>query len=221
MGIFEARVTRFSVLVQVDGKSVLCFLPNPGRLEELLVPGVEVLLRSVGKGWRKTAYDIVGVECCGQMVSVDSRLPNRLVYEALKNRDMPEFAKYPIIKLEHFYGHTRFDFLLRGDAEHCLLEVKSCTLVRDGVAMFPDAPTKRGARHVLELAKAKNDGYRACILFIIQRRDAYVFKPNDEVDKAFGENLRQAVKSGVEVYAYTSEFVGDKIMLRGKVEVAL
>lgn len=221
-GVFEARVTRFSILTKVDSKRVLCFLPNPGRLEELLVPGAEVLLKSVGKNERKTAYDVVGVKCCGgQIVSVDSRLPNKLVYEALKNRELPEFADYTIIKAEPLYEHVRFDFLLSGDADKCLLEVKSCTLVRDGVAMFPDAPTMRGAKHVLELVKAKNDGYRACIFFLVQRIDAHIFRPNYEMDKVFGENLRRAVKSGVEAYAYTSEFSEDKIMLRRKIEVTL
>ncbi|MEM2911557.1 MAG: DNA/RNA nuclease SfsA [Candidatus Bathyarchaeia archaeon] len=220
-GIFKARITRFSVLVQVSDKNVVCFLPNPGRLEELLVFGVQVVLKEVEKGERKTLYDLVGVYHSNQIVSVDSRIPNRLVFEALKNKDLPEFAKYVKIKPEHLYGHTRFDFLLSDNDVPCLLEVKSCTLVKEGVAMFPDAPTKRGTRHVLELVKAKNEGYRACILFIIQRTDAYAFKPNDEIDVAFGKALRQAVESGVEVYAYSSEFIADRIMLKGRVEVIL
>jgi sugar fermentation stimulation protein A len=152
---------------------------------------------------------------------VDSRVPNRLVFEALKNRALKEFAEYCTIKPEPFYGHTRFDFLLGNHEELCLLEVKSCTLVRDGIAMFPDAKTERGTRHVMELLKAKEEGYRACILFIIQRADAHSFSPADDVDKEFGEALRQASKGGVEVYAYSSEFIGDKILLRGRVKVEL
>ncbi|MEM3640940.1 MAG: DNA/RNA nuclease SfsA [Candidatus Bathyarchaeia archaeon] len=220
-GVLKMRVTRFSALVQVDGKAFLCFLPNPGRLEELLVLNAEVILKKVKRNGRKTIYDLVGVRSGGQIVSVDSRLPNKLVFEALKNKDLPEFPEYSVIKPEHLYGHTRFDFLLSDNAESCLLEVKSCTLVKDGIAMFPDAPTKRGVRHVLELAKAKNEGYRACILFIIQRADAYMFKPNDEIDLAFGKALRQAAERGVEVYAYKSEFVEDKVVLNGKVKVVI
>jgi sugar fermentation stimulation protein A len=152
---------------------------------------------------------------------VDSRVPNRLVLEALKNKALKEFAEYSTIKPEPSYGHTRFDFLLGNHKELCLLEVKSCTLVRDGIAMFPDAKTERGTRHVMELLKAKEKGYRACILFIIQRADAHSFSPADDVDEEFGEALRQASKEGVEVYAYSSEFIGDKIILRGKVKVEL
>ncbi len=220
-GIFKARVTRFSVLVQVGDKNVVCFLPNPGKLEELLVFDAQVILREAKKGDRKTLYDLVGVYHGDQIVSVDSRLPNRLVFESLKNRDLPEFAGYVKIKPEYLYGHTRFDFLLSGNDVPCLLEVKSCTLVRGGVAMFPDAPTKRGTRHVLELVKAKNEGYRACILFIIQRTDAYVFKPNDETDTAFGKALRYAAECGVEAYAYSSEFKVDRMALKGRVKVIL
>lgn len=220
-GIFKARITRFSALVQVDNKKVVCFLPNPGRLEELLFLGAQVVLKEAEKSERKTLYDVVGVYYGNQIVSVDSRLPNKLVFEALKDRDLPEFSQYTEVKPEYLYGHTRFDFLLSDNNMPCLLEVKSCTLVKGGVAMFPDAPTKRGTRHLLELVKAKNEGYRACILFVIQRTDAYSFKPNDEMDVVFGKALRHAAESGVEVYAYSSEFKLDRIVLKRMVKVAL
>lgn len=220
-GIFKARLTRFSVLVQVGDKTMVCFLPNPGRLEELLVFDAQVILKEVGKDERKTLYDLLGVHHNNQIVSIDSRLPNKLVFDALKNRDLPEFSQYDKIKPEHLYGHTRFDFLLNNNWASCLLEVKSCTLVNCGVAMFPDAPTKRGTRHILELVKAKKEGYRACILFMIQRTDAYAFKPNDEMDIVFGDALRQAVQRGVEVYAYSSEFATERITLKGRVKVVL
>ncbi|MEM3703923.1 MAG: DNA/RNA nuclease SfsA [Candidatus Bathyarchaeia archaeon] len=220
-GTFKARVTRFSVLVQVGDKTVVCFLPNPGRLEELLTFDAQAVLKEAGRGERKTLYDLVGVYHGNQIVSVDSRLPNRLVFEALKNRNLPELSQYAKIKPEHLYGHTRFDFLLSNNNAPCLLEVKSCTLVKDGVAMFPDAPTKRGTRHVLELVKAKNSGYRTCILFMIQRTDMYAFKPNDKMDVAFGKALREAMERGVEVYAYSSEFAVDRIVLKGRVKVVL
>lgn len=131
---------------------------------------------------------------------------------------MKEFSKHNTVKPEYPYGHTRFDFLLSNGHEHCLLEVKSCTLVKDGVAMFPDAETKRGSRHVKDLLEAKNEGYRACILFVIQRTDASVFSPNDEADPEFGKVLRHAATQGVEVYAYCSEFVEDRIVLREKLK---
>jgi len=174
-------------------------------MHELLAPGTEVIVREVLKENRKTSYDLIGVFYNGQMVSVDSRVPNKLVLEALKNRDIKELSGYNIIKPEYGYGHTRFDFFLANEHESCLLEVKSSTLVKDGVAMFPDAKTERGRRHVRDLVKAKKEGYRACVLFIVQRTDAHVFAPNDETDPEFGKALRNAAVEGIEVYAHKME----------------
>lgn len=209
-------------MVKVEDRILPAFLPNPGRMCELLTPGTEVILREIAtKKNRKTDYDLIGVVYNGQMVSVDSRVPNKLVLEALKNGDIEELSEYNTIKPEYSYGHTRFDFLLANKYERCLLEVKSCTLVKEGVAMFPDAETERGRKHLRDLMKAKREGYRSCVLFVIQRIDAQVFAPNDETDPEFGRALREAAEEGVEVYAYYSKFTGDMIMLKGKVRVEL
>jgi len=220
-GVFQERPNRFLALVKIEDRILPSFLPNPGRMHELLTPGTQVILREVLKEDRKTDYDLIGVFYNEQMVSVDSRVPNKLVLEALKNGDIKELSEYTIIKPEYGYGHTRFDFFLANEHESCLLEVKSCTLVKDGIALFPDAETERGRRHVRDLMKAKTEGYRACVLFVVQRTDADVFAPNDEIDPEFGKVLRDAAVVGVEVYAYYSEFVGNKIALKGKVKVEL
>lgn len=220
-GTFQKRPNRFLALVKVENKILPAFLPNPGRMHELLASGTTVILREVLKQNRKTNYDLIGVFVSGQLVSVDSRVSNRLVLEALRNQNIEELSEYNVIKPEFNYGHTRFDFFLANEFQRCLLEVKSCTLVKDGVALFPDAETKRGRRHVRDLMKAKREGYRACILFIIQRADAHVFSPNDETDPLFGKILRDAVAKGVEVYAYYSEFTDNRITLKGKINVKL
>ena len=220
-GVFQERSNRFLALVRVEDMILPSFLPNPGRMHELLTPGTEVVLREVLKEDRKTDYDLIGVFYNGQVVSVDSRVPNKFVLEALRNGDIEELLEYNVIKPEYGYGHTRFDFFLANDYESCLLEVKSCTLVKGSVALFPDAETERGRRHMRDLVKAKKEGYRACVLFVVQRTDADVFAPNDETDSEFGKVLRDAAVKGVEVYAYYSELVGKKITLRGKVKVEL
>ncbi|MEM3550723.1 MAG: DNA/RNA nuclease SfsA [Candidatus Bathyarchaeia archaeon] len=220
-GIFIRRMTRFTALVHFKSKNVLCFLPNPGRLHELLTPGVKVILKRPAFLKRKTCYDLIGVYCGLQLVSIDSRIPNRLVSKALKNGDIPEFSGYRKIITEYRHGNSRFDFLLSNDFAPCLLEVKSCTLVMDGVAMFPDAKTVRGTKQVLQLSKAKKEGFRACILFIVQRMDASSFTLNEKADPNFARVLREASKCGVEVYAYRSEFDGYKIALNGRINVKL
>ena len=204
-GVFQQRPNRFAAFVKIGDAISLAFLPNPGRMHELLIPGTEVFLRKVTKEKRKTCYDLIGVSYNSQMVSLDSRVPNKLVLEALRNQDIAELSKYRVIKPEFRYGHSRFDFFLANELESCLLEVKSSTLVKDGLAMFPDAVTERGRRHVNELVKAKKEGYRACILFLIQRIDAHSFAPSDETDPKFGKALRNAANEGVEVYAYKTE----------------
>jgi len=220
-GVFRERPNRFLALVRVGKRTLPSFVPNPGRMLELLTLGSEVILREVLKENRKTSYDLIGVLYNGQMVSVDSRVPNKLVLEALRNKDIEELSEYDRIRPEYGYGHTRFDFLLTNKLEQCLLEVKSCTLVKDGRAMFPDAKTERGRRHVMDLMEAKEEGYRACVLFIVQRTNAWVFSPNDETDPEFGKVLREAAVKGVEVYAYSSEFTEDRITLKGKIRVEL
>jgi sugar fermentation stimulation protein A len=204
-GVFQERPNRFSALVKVKDKILLTYLPNPGRMHELLIPGTEVILREVVKDNRKTGYDLIGVIYNGHWVSVDSRVPNKLVLEALRNQDIKDLSEYSVIKPEYGYGHTRFDFFLTNKRESCFLEVKSATLVKDGVAMFPDAVTERGKRHVNDLVKAKKEGYRACVLFLVQRADAYSFAPDDETDPKFGKALRNAAAEGVEIYAYKME----------------
>lgn len=220
-GIFHERPNRFLALVKIDNRILPTFLPNPGRMHELLTPGTKVILREVLRENRKTSHDLIGVLYDGQMVSVDSRLPNGLVLRALKNGDIEELSRYSAIKPEHSHGNARFDFFLANERERCLLEVKSCTLVKGGIAMFPDAKTERGRRHVIDLMEAKKEGYRACVLFIVQRSDAHVFSPNDEADPEFGEALRDASVKGVEVYAYCSAFTGNKITLKGRLRVEL
>ncbi|MFQ5975377.1 MAG: DNA/RNA nuclease SfsA [Candidatus Hydrothermarchaeales archaeon] len=220
-GVFYKRLNRYLALVKIDGKRVYCFVPNPGRMEELLVSGKLVVLKKVLKEDRKTSYDLIGVHHKNQIISIDSRIPNKLVFDALKNRKMIEFSGYNSIKMEPRYGNSRLDFLLYNDSEMCLLEVKSCTLVKDGRALFPDAPTERGRRHLMELIKAKKEGLRSCILFLIQRTDAKVFSPNDKTDPKFGMALREAEKEGVDIYAYSSEFKDNKIILKGKIRVDL
>ena len=188
---------------------------------DLLRPGKPVVLRKMPWTGRKTQYDLIGVCHMDQVICVDSRIPNRLVHRALKNGDIAELDEYTRIRPEFKYNHRRFDFLLTNHSVPCLLEVKSCTLVHHGTALFPDAVTTRGRRQVEKLVEAVAGGYRGCVLFVVQRTDASVFSPDYEVDPRFGAALCRAAQAGVDVYAYYSEFAGTEIALKGKLEVQL
>jgi sugar fermentation stimulation protein A len=202
-GRLVTRDNRFRVTVEVGDREVWAHLPNSGRLGELLVQGRRVILVEKPAAGRKTGYDLSLVEHDGRWVSVDARLPNDLVEEALVSGWLEPLAGYSVLRREVTFGHSRFDFLLEApERAPCLVEVKSITLVVDRLGCFPDAVTLRGRRHVNELAQAVAAGYRAAVIFCVQRDDAMGVRPHDESDPDFGQALRTAAEQGVEVYAY-------------------
>ena len=218
--VFQSRPNRFLAVVLVDSIETLCFVPNPGRMKELLYRGARVYLMPVQSDTRKTHYNLTLVDHHGILVSVDSSVPNKLVGEAIDKGIIEPFREFQIKKAEYTFGESRLDFLLEGDSGKLLLEVKSCTLIRDGVALFPDAPTKRGSRHLQTLTQGLTQG-RSAVFFLIQRPDAKSFRPNEETDPDFTSNLKEAKENGVEVYAYSSRVAFDGVFLRSRVPIDL
>ena len=204
-----SRPNRFLGIVELEGEPVQCFIPNPGRMHELMVPGTLVYLIHRPGEHRKTDYDLTLVEYNDTLVSIDSRLPNHMLKEAINKAQLPEFKGYQVEQTEPTFHDSRLDIKLSDGTNQILMEAKSCTLVENNIALFPDAPTKRGARHMTTLIKALEHG-RAAVCFIIQRNDATEWRPNHQMDPDFAENIRKAVQNGVEAYAYTCE-----INLRG------
>lgn len=224
--VFQRRDNRFRVQVQVAGHKKAAHLPNSGRLGELLVPGRRVWLAPADlrrKPQRRTAYDLALVEFEDRLVSVDARLPGRLVGEALRRDQLAGFDKLSAVRREVRFGKSRLDFRLDAGAQgsSCWIEVKSVTLVEDGTARFPDAPTLRGQRHLRELINAVEQGDRAAVLFVVQRDDAQVFEPHDQADPAFGQTLRRAAQAGVEVYAWRCSVTLERITLVNTISVNL
>lgn len=219
-GRFLSRPNRFLGIVSISGKSFECHIPNPGRMKELMIKNIRVFLKKADNPNRKTRFDMVGVDLGLTLVSMDSQLPNKLLYYSLTHDLVPE-VRYPHVQKEKQFGDSRIDFFLQDDKEKCLMEVKSCTLVHDGLARFPDAPTKRGSRHVRELIEAKKKGMRSIVFFCIQRPDASSFSPNDETDPMFGRVLRRAASEGVEILAYTCNYSITEIELKSRVKIVL
>lgn len=217
---FKARLNRFLGEVDMDGGPALCFIPNPGRMEELLRIDAQVYLLERSSEHRKTRYDLVLVDLDGTLVSVDSRTPNRVVAEAIEARRLAEFRGLRIDKREPVFEDSRLDFRLADGSDSLLLEVKSCTLVEDGTGLFPDAPTERGSRHLHALVRALEAG-RAAVLFLIQRADATSFIPNERTDPLFADALREAATRGVEVYAYNSKVTFEGVSINRRVPVKL
>lgn len=218
---FLERLNRFVARVLIESVEALAHVPSSGRMRELLVPGAAVYLQPTAGPGRRTDYKLLLVDYAGTMVSVDSLLPNRLLYHVFRHRALPGFENYNETRREVAYREGRIDFLLTGEKDRCLVEVKSVTLVQNGEARFPDAPTQRGARHLRELAHAVGEGCRAAVIFVVQRDDGIYFTPNDGRDPEFGTALREARRQGVEVLALGCRVELPQVRLLGPLPVLL
>lgn len=219
-GEFVVRLNRFAARVRVDGRDVLAHVPNSGRMTELLVPGAPALLAPAPQGAvRKTAYDLTLIRYRDQWVGVDARLPNALFAEALTEGRLAPFRDFPDFRREARWGASRFDFLLTGDGRSCLVETKSVNLVEDGTALFPDAPTARGVRHLETLTASVREGMEAAVVFVVQRADAVRLMPHAGADPAFAAALAAAGAAGVTLLAYTCRVTAREMRIDGPIPV--
>ena len=191
---FLARPNRFLAQVRLDGAETVCHVKNTGRCRELLLPGAPVILEKAANPARRTAYDLVAVYKGDTLVNIDSQAPNRLAAEYL-----PTLFPGAGIRPECVFGDSRLDFRVELPAGAAYVEVKGVTLEEDGLALFPDAPTARGTRHLRALMRAKGAGYGAAVLFVIQMEGCREFAPNGRTDPEFVRTLRQARDAGVDV----------------------
>lgn len=173
LGRFCRRENRFAAIVTIGRRNHRVHVPNPGRMRELLTPGRTTLLRHCTSVGRRTRYDLIQVRASGRWIGVDTRTPNALVRWYLTKGRLPLLpGRLGEWRSEVPYGRSRFDFRVQAGGTDWLLEIKSVNLVEQRCALFPDAPTERGARHMHELAQARKKGQQAAVCFIIQRSDA-------------------------------------------------
>jgi len=215
------RDNRFRATVFVDGSEAWAHVPNSGRLTELFTPGRRVWLSRAENPNRKTAFDLRLVEYADQLVSVDARLPNHLFEEYLSSQTSDVSKDIRSLKREVWFGDSRLDFRLEDEEGIWWVETKSVTLVENGLASFPDAPTARGRRHLLELGEAAQKGVRAAVVFVVQRSDAVHFMPHVEADPEFAKILKQVSKLGVQVLAYICQVSFMKIYISGAIPCKL
>lgn len=189
--IFRGRPNRFTVECFLRGKTVKAYLPNPGRLWELLLPGSELyLLKNPSKD--KLSYTVIATERDGIPILLHTHLTNSLVEGLIKEKRIPGFEDVDLIRREVSFGKSRYDFLLSRGRKQLVLEVKTCTLFGDTLAMFPDAVTERGSRHILELSELKRKGIDGSILFVVQWPYARYFMPEYHTDFDFSRNFINA-----------------------------
>jgi sugar fermentation stimulation protein A len=219
---FISRPNRFHGNILLNGKEIKVHVPNTGRCREILVPGCTVFLREETNPTRKTPYDLIAAYKGNKLISIDSHIPNKVVDEALKNKKIEGLENYTNILREKTFGKSRFDFKLSTEkGEEYFLEVKGVTLEEDGYSRFPDAPTERGTKHLLELVQAKKEGYGAGVIFLIQLKEVSKFSSNDDTDKEFGAALRFAKENGVDIFAYNCIVTEDGIEINEKVIIDL
>lgn len=218
-GYFHNRINRFIGKVYINNELVNVHIPNTGRMKELLVKDAKVLVRRVNDSKRKTKYDLLMVYKDNELVAIDSRLPNTLLYNGFTKKEIDYFTDYYDVKREVNFGNSRFDIGLIGNRTNTLIEAKCVTLVENKVAKFPDAPTERGVKHLRELIKAKEQGFEAGVFFIVQRKDANVFIPNWDMDTEFSLELNNAYKKGVIVKAIKCKVTMNSVSLYKEIDV--
>jgi sugar fermentation stimulation protein A len=197
--VFLERPNRFIAHCTVDGMLETVHVKNTGRCRELLVPGATVYLEKSSNPNRKTAYDLVTVETPFGLVNMDAAAPNQVAGELLRAGAI--LSSPTLVQPEVRFGASRLDFYAENDRQRLFVEVKGVTLRQGEWAVFPDAPTVRGAKHMGELVQAVAQGYRAMALLIVQMGGCTAFRPNRETDPAFCRALRDARDAGVEVRA--------------------
>ena len=224
-GRFISRPNRFIAQVEIEGKEHTVHVKNTGRCRELLREGVTVYLEKSSNPNRKTAFDLVAVEKIREgkeslLVNMDSQIPNAVAYEWLKGEN-PLFSQNAKVKREVTFGDSRFDLYVEDGDRKAFVEVKGVTLEFDGYALFPDAPTERGVKHINELIKAKEAGFEAYILFVIQMKEIHTFSPHCKMHPDFAEVLKNAYNKGVKVLAMDCKVSPDEMKIDKEVAVVL
>jgi sugar fermentation stimulation protein A len=219
-GVLVKRYKRFMADVKLeDGEVVTAHCPNSGSMQECCEPGRTVYLSFHDNPKRKLKYTWELIEMPTSIVGINTLIPNRLVAESIEAGLVSDLNGYDNIAREiKTSDKTRLDILLSSeDGNRCYIEIKNCTLVKEGVACFPDAVTSRGLKHLVELSSLVSKGFRCVIFYVIQRMDAKIFQPADHIDPAYGRELRQALKHGVEILVYDTRIDLKTIKLNRKI----
>jgi sugar fermentation stimulation protein A len=218
-GLFIERPNRFVAGVLLDGREEWVHVKNTGRCREILIPGTKVYLEESGNAKRKYRYSLVAAYKGDCLINIDSQAPNAVVKKALMTNRIIEIPGIRLVRPEVSFACSRFDFYYETADQKGFIEVKGVTLERDGTALFPDAPTQRGARHLRELISATKQGYHCAVIFLIQLNGAGSFRPNRETDGEFALAVHEAALAGVKILAYDCKVRPGELVLQKQVRV--
>ena len=214
-GTLIKRYKRFLADIELeDGSTVTVHCPNSGSMKGCAAPGSPVLLSRSSNQGRKYPLTWELVQVNSFWVGINTSRPNGLVNEAIGNGTVTELQGYTSIRPEVTYGeHSRIDLLLEGPLGRCFVEVKNATMIAGNRALFPDAVTTRGQKHLNELMRVVREGNRGVIFFTVQRGDCESVSPADGIDPEYGRLLRMALSCGVEAFAYRALITPEEILL--------
>ena len=200
-GKFLRRYKRFLVDVELeDGQIVVAHCTNTGSLKSCIVPGADVILSKADNPQRKTRFTWEMIKINGSWVGINTNTANVIAYEILRDGLLKDFSHLTLLKREVKFDQSRFDIYAERGAEKIFIEVKNVTYKDGDYARFPDAPTVRGQKHIQQLLKARSQGYRVALFFVVQRTDVEIFAPAWDIDPVYSRLLSQAAKSGVGIY---------------------
>lgn len=221
--LFKNRPNRFIAECDINNENVIVHVKNTGRCRELLVKDTEVYLEYFPDTERKTKYDLITVNKMGRLINMDSSAPNKAVYEALQTGKDILHINEPLtyIKMEQKYKQSRFDVYAETKNNKIFAEIKGVTLEENNIVMFPDAPTERGVKHIMELIDAKGNGYNTYIIFVIQMQNPAYFTPNYKTHAEFGKALQYAQSKGVNILAYDCIITENSIDLNNQIDIKL
>ena len=224
-GVLIKRYKRFFVDIKIENKVITAHCPNPGSMQKLLTEGNKVWVTKSKNEKRKLSHTLQIIEVNKSKFCINTHITNKIVNEALENKNINDLCGYNIIKPEKKFGiNTRFDFLLN-DTKHnkkAFLEVKSVSLSRKkGYAEFPDAVTSRGKKHLENLILANEQGYNCYLLFLVQIENCDSFGIASDIDPEYFKYFKQAVKKNVKVLCYDCKFSNKSIEMNNKIKILL
>jgi sugar fermentation stimulation protein A len=221
-GTLIKRYKRFLADVKLDnGEKITAHCTNSGSMKSCLENGAEVYLSPVKDPKRKTRFTWEMIKINGNWVGINTGNPNKLAFEAISKGEVPGLENYTAVKREVKFNDSRFDVFAENESEKCFVEVKNVTLKEGKYALFPDAVTTRGQKHLKTLVEVKKQGMRAVMLYIVQRMDVEIFGPAREIDPHYAKALKAAISEGVEVIVMQAKVTPEKIELVKKLPVKI
>ena len=220
-GTLIQRYKRFLADIRLDDEQIVTVhCPNSGSMKGCSTPGSRVVISRSDNPNRKYPWTLEMVREKDVWIGVNTSLTNNLVQEGLENSTINDFGKIDSIRREiKVSEQSRLDFLLQTERNKTYVEIKNCSMAENGAAMFPDAVTKRGTKHLVELDRLRDQGHETAVLFCVQRMDAEYFTPAETIDPEYSRTLYSVFAKGVKVLAYQADVQPESITIVKKLKV--